>query len=57
MTKLPMEYITNELRAFRKALKEGDLDTADTCLSHLQNTILPELEAELEQAFEAGGAA
>jgi hypothetical protein len=55
MDKLPMEYIINELRAFRKALKTSDLDLAADCYSHLENTIIPELRAELDNAFEKGG--
>jgi hypothetical protein len=48
MTKLSMEYMTNELKAFRKALKEGDLDTAENCLSHFEYQILGLLKRELE---------
>ena len=52
MEKLSMEYIITELRAFRKALKTGDLDLADSCVSHLENAILPQLKKELNAAFE-----
>ena len=54
MGKLPLTYIINELKAFRKALKEGDLDLADACVSHLENTIIPDLQRELSEAFEKG---
>jgi hypothetical protein len=51
MTTLPLSYIFHELRTFKNAIREGDLDLADTCLSHLESTIISELKDELDQAF------
>lgn len=51
MSKLPLSYIFHELRTFKNAINEGDLDLADTCLSHLEGTIISQLKDELDEAF------
>lgn len=53
MERISIAYITNELRAFRRFIREGELEDAGSCLAHLENIIKQDLDRELDEAYEA----
>lgn len=53
MEKISMAYIITELRAFRRLIKEGELEDAGHCLAHLEKIIKEDLDRELDKAWEA----
>ena len=53
MEKISLTYIITELRAFRRFIKEGELEDAGSCLAHLETIIKHDLDRELDRAWEA----